>query len=149
MNYETFQEKSKSIKRGKYTTLEFKSIKAPTKEFKEYVIEKHTKGVFRLGISYARLEENKGRNDFKKMNGEWVPNMHNLVSTYKDNLKLRVYTTKNYKHKRQVKWYLNGEETTYKYLIDNGIMKEENNSSSNGPLLMFDIKLDNLIKIGA
>jgi hypothetical protein len=148
MEFSTFQEKSKNIKRGKYTTLEFKSIKAPTKAFKDYKIEKVTSGVFRLGISYARLEENKGRETFNKMNGEWVPEMHNLVSTYKDNLKLRVYTTKNYKHKRQVKWYLNGEETTYKYLIDNGIMKDENKSSS-GPLLMFDIKLDNLIKIGA
>ena len=148
MNYETFQNESKNIKRGKYTTLEFKSIKTPTKEHKDCIIEKITTGVFRLGISYARLEENKGRETFNKMNGEWVPNMYNLVSTYKDNLKLRVYTTKNHKHKRNVKWYLNGEETTYEYLIDNGIMKEEKNYS-NGPLLMFDIMLDNLIKIGA
>lgn len=148
MKYEEFTSLAKNIKKGKYVSLEFKSIKKPTKEFKDCIIEKVTSGVFRLGISYARLEENKGREDFRKMNGEWVPNMHNLVSVYNENHKLRIYTTKNHKHKRQVKWYLNGEETTLEYLIDNGIMKEET-KSSNGPLLMFDIMLNNLIKIGA
>lgn len=148
MRYEEFTKLAKNIKRGKYVSLEFKSIKKPNKGFQNCVIEKVTSGVFRLGISYARLEENKGREDFRKMNGEWVPNMHNLVSVYNENHKLRIYTTKNHKHKRQVKWYLNGEETTLEYLVDNGIMKEETKSSS-GPLLMFDIMLNNLIKIGA
>lgn len=148
MEEKILNQKLQNVKGGRYVKMTFESIKEPTEAFKDCIIEKITTGVFRLNIKYANLKVNEGKTEFRKLSGEWVENMENLIFESKGNRKLRIYTTNNKKHKRRTKWLLNGVETTYEYLVKKGILQEKDQKNNGKPVPCFWVKLEHVINIG-
>lgn len=151
MEYNLFNQKVENVKNGKFIYMVWCSYPQGTKEYKQYNgrIQKVTSGVVRLGIDYSHLAENVGKPTGHLKSGYWKT--RNLVIENVDknemvSLKLRVYPTKNKKHKSKTKWYFDGVEVTKEWLIDNHYMKEPTPRTE--PLICFDIKVENIIQLG-
>ena len=112
------------------------------------VVKKVTSAVVRLNISYKNTQafKNSGKSEVQPLAwGAWLINGLLINHTNKKgeyNEYLRMYFTNNKKLKFKTKYYLNGIQTTKQYLIENGLLKEEENKSG-----LFNININNIISI--
>ena len=143
MKLETIIETIKTIKKGTFISIEYKTIKKPLAKHKESIIEKHSIGTYRLGIEYANMAANKDKETGPLPYGSFKLDFKDYIIEYGDKKYLRVYTS--VKHKTISKWFLNGVETTKEYLIENGYIS----NSKSKPTECFNINIDNIIRIGS
>lgn len=140
----------KNYKRGTFIKFEWFSKPSQKKEYKDRV-KKVSYGVYRLGVDYSNIEE------VKLMDASVEQPQHHLQGqqafstpyfiilnekTQKE--KLRVYTTKNHKHRTITKYYLDDKEVSKQELLDLGAIRD----TPHKDLLCFDVFLDNIIKLG-
>ena len=137
MTLEKFNELQKSIKKGCYYKIDFMSVK----ELKGNTIEKHSSGVYRLGISYKNIGKVKDIGTHSLPYGEWET--LNFLIKHKESFQLRLYSSNCKNHKTKSFYKLNGKEITKQELIEMGLLKEQQKKE----LICFNIKLDNLINI--
>lgn len=149
------------LKKGAYTKVVFKSKKKALSAYEkangETVIEKVSEGVARFGIKYQNTASYKNKiidpNQEPSRNG--VSQYDSLVSGYENLLietnkdgkvshKIKIYTSKSDNLRMTTKWYLNGKEVDKSDL--DGIMCKSTNKGDD--LIMFTVKLENLISIG-
>lgn len=145
MNIEQFKKEAENIKKGAYVKVTYKSEPKTTKEFKDVKVEKITSAVVRIGIKYQNLKENKNIVTGSLNYGTWEKTLENYIIEYNGTYYLRLYTSKSPKHKAHTQYLLNGKETTKQDLINKGIIKDNASRETN----LYNIKLNNLIKIGA
>ena len=148
MTYEQVLKAIESIKKGVFTKIHYKTIKKPYAQYKGTLIEKETTTICRLGIGYYNMENNVDKPRIKSTKGDFEPNLTNyLFKTIDKNgvehYCLRVYTTN---HKSQTTYYMNGKETTKEYLKENKVIPFY---ESKEPLDCYDIRIENIISIGA
>lgn len=141
-----------NIKSGTYRKIKFKSEIKPLAAHKNDLIEKVSTGVFRIGLNYNNIKSVKESEteNFETKNrilpyGQYL--IKNKIIEYKDELYLRLYTTNNKNHKCDIKYYYNGRETSLKWLVDNKIVSSTLLNKEHNPLILFNIKLKNLIDI--
>lgn len=140
-------------KNGRYLKMEYVTHIQPLKAYKGSTIEKVVEGVFRLGLFYGAVigqpNEVEGTNG---VFGEWYKGQENKIyEKIKDGEKVhyvRLFTTKNSKHKSKVKYLLNGIEVSKEYLLENGYVSEAKLKSSSSELVTFVKKIEDIIKIG-
>lgn len=131
-------------KKGTYSSIKYESEKV----VKNKVIKKVTSAVVRLNISYKNTKTFKesGKTEVQPLAwGAWLIDGLLINHTNKKgeyNEYLRMYFTNNKKLKFKTKYFLNGVETTKQELIENGLLKEEENKSG-----LFNINIDNIISI--
>lgn len=130
-----------NIKKGSFIHLEYKSFPKPAKGHKGETIEKVTNGTYRLGITYANLKVNENKVTGPLPWGEW--DTLNYIIKKGDKEYLRVYTTT---HKSHTKWFVNGEEVDYDYIITNNYLtpSQQNHTHTD----CFVIPIENLIQVG-
>lgn len=147
------------LTKGAYVYLSWKSDKgvrkAYLKDHPDTTIVKVSKGIVRLGIDYTNTEyykakENKIVDGTRPIKDHWLEGYEHFILVREgDNgeksYKLQVYASKT-KHKIESDYYLNGEKTPKEDLDD--IMLKES-SRPNDEFIVFTIKLENLISIGA
>lgn len=136
-----------NIKKGSFIKCEFKTIKKPYAAYKDYVIEKSSVGVYRLGIGYYNIEHNKEKERIASTKGGFVMGYQNYLFETIDkqgnkHYCLRVYTTN---HKPTTRYFMNGQETTKEYLKDNKVIPFYESK----PIDCFDIRIENIISLGA
>ena len=136
-----------NIKKGAFIKCEFQTTKKPYKAYKGALVEKNTIGIYRFGIGYYNIEHNKDKERIKSTKGNFETGLENyLFKTIdkegQEHYCLRVYTTN---HKPQVKYFMNGEETTKDYLKENKIIPFYERAE---PLDCFDIRIENIISLG-
>lgn len=147
LNY--FMDLVDQIKAGTYTKIKHQREIDISKKHPNETLLKISSGVYRIGINYANLIENKN-----KVIGEatWGENVKGYERYFKKHQKkdaletsyyLKVFTTKH--HRTFTYYILNNEIVSKKYLIENGYIKEEKPKE----LLMFTIELKNIIQIGS
>lgn len=131
-------------KKGTYTSVQYENEKV----IHNNVVKKVTSAVVRLNISYKNTQtfKNSGKSEVAPLAwGEWLINGLIISHTNKKNEYneyLRMYFTNNKKLKFKTKYYLNGIETTKQVLIENGLLKEEENKSG-----LFNININNITSI--
>lgn len=125
------------IKKGCFYKIEYKSIK----ELKGNTIEKHTNGVFKMGINYKNLKVNKDKETKSLPYGEWE--ITNFIIKHKDSFQLRLYPSQCKKHKTKSFYLLNGNPITKNELLEMGLLKEQDKKE----IVCFNIKLENLKSI--
>ena len=129
-------------KKGTYTGVQYESEKV----IHNNVVKKVVSAVVRLNISYKNTQafKNSGKTEVAPLAwGEWLINGLIISHTNKKNEYneyLRMYFTNNKKLK--TKYFLNGVETTKQELIENGLLKEDENKSG-----LFNININNIISI--
>ena len=111
MTLEKFNELQKSIKKGCYYKIDFMSVK----ELKGNTIEKHSSGVYRLGISYKNIGKVKDIGTHSLPYGEWET--LNFLIKHKESFQLRLYSSNCKNHKTKSFYKLNGKEITKQELI--------------------------------
>lgn len=116
----------------------FKMIHQSIKQVKGYEIVKITEGIYRIGINYYNIKENKNKEIKPMLWGENVEGYENYLIQYKNNLYLKVYTTK---HKSKSVYFLNGEPIEKSKLIEMGLIKPSN------PTTRFNINIENILAI--
>lgn len=139
-------EKLGIVKNGNYVRMAWFSYPKVKKEFNGR-IRKESTSVLRIGLSYANLQENIGKE--VGVRTEWVKK--NVV--YEDvdkngvvSLKVRVFTSKCKTHKATTKWYLDGQPITKQELMDMNALSNSVAKPFDGTT--FSIKLDNIISLG-
>ena len=142
MTFIELLEKISKVRKGTFIKIEYKSVKKPLAAFKGSTIEKYSKGVYRLGITYANMKENQNKVTGALPFGKWEPNLENYIVDYNGKKYLRVYVDS--KHKTTSKWFLNGVETTKDYLVDNRIIGAQNKHHTS----CFILPIENIISIG-
>ena len=142
MTLQEIIQKIEGIKKGVFTTITQITTKKPTKDFKDAIIEKHTQTVIRMGISYQNMKQNQNRITGKLPWGQWMAGYENYLIEHKEKVYLRLY--RDSIHQEKTVWYLNGKETTEKYLIENNIMKPSTNNNA-----CYAIQIENIVSIGA
>lgn len=131
-------------KKGTYSSVQYESEKV----VKNNVIKKVTSAVVRLNITYKNTKafKDSGKTEVKPLAwGAWL--IDGLLINHTNNKGeyneyLRMYFTNNKKLKFKTKYFLNGVETTKQELIENGLLKEEENKSG-----LFNININNIISI--
>lgn len=140
--------KNYNIRNGKFVCITYKSIKQLPKKYGGKTLTKITTQVVRLGCKYNNVVKVDNENEYEankphnKPFGEFLSGFSNLVSQKEENLYFWLFTTKNYKHRPQSKYYVDGVEITKEKAIEYGYKP----SSSSTP--MFVVKLENLISLG-
>lgn len=139
-------EKLGIVKNGNYVRMAWFSYPKVKKEFNGR-IKKESTSIVRLGLNYANLQENIGKE--VGIRTEWVKK--NVVYENVDkngvvSFNVRVFTSKCKTHKANSQWYLDGKPITKQELIDMGAL----NNSTAKPFdsNTFTIKLDNIISLG-
>lgn len=150
MTKEELIQKIKTIRKGTFINIEYKSFPKPLAAHKDAVIEKITKGVYRLGITYANMKINENKVTGPLPFGEWQPNYENYIITHTNKNGdykewLRIYTSNH--HHSHTTWMLNGQEVNKQWLLDNGYIGKSSAESKHNDLFIIEIK--NLIKLGA
>ena len=140
----------KGYKKGTYIRFEWFTLPSNTRAAYKGRVKKITKAVVRLGIDYSHIKENEN-----KVIGGLVGQQHHLsgfenyiiVNEKTNEEKLRVYLSKNHKHKMVSTYYLDGNETTFDNLVEIGALPPKKDNREQ--ILCFDIKVNNILKIGA
>lgn len=132
------------IKNGAFASIEYCSYPKPRAKFKDCIIKKVTRGVYRLGIAYKNLASKKDVETESLPYGEWVNTMVNKLIKHNDKHLLRIYMTNNRKHKPHTQWYINGEPTTKEALIEMGAISDSKSNHTE----LFNVYLENIIRIG-
>ena len=142
MERKTIFEKIEGIIKGAFTKIEHKTIKKPLAAHKDAFIEKYTKTVIRMGISYQNMKQNQNRITGPLPWGQWVAGYENYLIEHKGSLYLRLYMDDV--HSATTIWYLNGKETTKEYLEQNGYIGKQSKNESK----CYNINIENIISIG-
>lgn len=108
----------KEIKKGVFQLLEYESNAKPLKKAKEENkdIRKQTRAIVRFGISYANMQVNKEKVVGSMLYGEYLEGDENYIVTYGE----KEYLVAYYEKILETKYFMNGEEVTKDYLIENG-----------------------------
>lgn len=128
------------IKKGAFTKISQKTTKKPLAKYADSTIEKYTDLVVRMGISYPNMKQNQNRVTGPLPWGKWMAGYENYLIEHKGKVYLRLY--KGSVHKEKSVWYLNGKETTQKYLEENKIIGKQYDKDC------YTILIDNIISIG-
>lgn len=148
MTYEQILKVIEEIKKGTFIQMHFKTAKKPYAQYKGTLVEKETFGTYRLGIGYYNMKDNVDKPRIKSTKGDFELDYENYLfkTTDKNGVEhycLRVYTTN---HKAKTTYFMNGQETTKEYLKENKVIPFY---ESKEPLDCFDIRIENIISIGA
>lgn len=136
------------IRPGAYTKIKY-AKQLETNDPNDTLI-KVSEGVYRLGIKFSNIIENKDREIQPLRWGENVKGFekyfiqHTKKNDPTQELKyyLKIFTTKH--HRTKTTYILNNEIVSKQFLIDNGKIKEKESK----PLLTFSIPLNEIIEIG-
>ncbi len=140
--------KVENTRNGAFIYIEYCSYIKPLKAYKEAVIQKVTKGVFRLGVSYAHMKSHKDTQTESLPYGEWNKSLMNKIIEHNGKSYLRIYTTNNHKHRPHVEWFINGQKTTKQELIDNGVISKTYAKPSEH-VELFNVHIENVIQLGS
>lgn len=135
MTNEEILNKVVALKKGAYVKL----IK--TKDLPNGIV-KYTSMIIRVGVDYANMKVNKGKEIGKLPWGQWLKDYEGLVITHKDNYYLRIATT--YVHSSISTFKQNGVEISKEQAM------EQIGSAVNGSKQsdVYNIKFSNIEQIG-
>ena len=144
METSKLNEKLGQIHNGSFHTLIYaKQIK--TRDGSTVV--KTTRMTVRIGLAYANLSENIGKETGPLPNGQkWVDNLK-LLESKEGRLMLRVYPTKNPRHKARSEFSRDGKPTTMEELIDLGVVAPSSVISYGGQPACMSLFVDQIIEI--
>lgn len=129
----------KNYKGGTFLNIYYKSSKKLPKKYGEPLIEKYSSGVYRLGVKFSNLKENKNRIVNERPWGVNVAYLENYLVEHNGKYYLKIYTTK---HKTKTKYFINGNETTKTELEANFGYKTSPKSA------VFTIAIENILQLG-
>ena len=143
----TITQNISAVVAGRFTTVEFK------KDYKTRngaQVTKITKGVYRLGISAESLVNYEHKGNGLQGEQKWIA--YPYLMEGKNGLKIRLYATYN-PFQRAKSHYLvtiNGQTrpTTKEEALKNGWLVPSEVKPREGVVHMFDVMLDNIIRIG-
>jgi hypothetical protein len=136
------------IKKGTYVTMMWQSDVTLKAAFKDsHDVKKVTKGVGRLGVKYANIQEIKERGSEVGglPYGEWEK--EDLLIKSHEKLQLRITKTKNKRHRPHVVYYIDGTEISAEKLQEMGIVLNSYWNKNNQESPIFNIKIENLLEI--
>lgn len=146
MEETTLKQKIKGIKKGTFITIEYRSETAKN----GHVIEKITKGVYRIGICYSHLKTQANKITQGLPFGEWEKGFENYIIRHTPKPKkgeiphqeiyLRVYTVD--RNKPKIKYICDGKETSKEWLLENNLITIKPHTD------LFIVPIKNVIKIG-
>lgn len=132
-NQEVFN-RLKSIKRGRYVALRKKKVLG-------HGVEKVSELVIRLGVNYANMKINEGKETGSLPWGKWVPGYEHFVIEHKGAYYLRV--TSSYSQHVRSYYFLNGASITRDEAA--AIVGERKLDSH--PADVYNIRFENLLDI--
>ena len=148
----------KSIKKGTYVNVEYKTYLKTNKLHKDEKVYKLVSSIVRVGIKYSNISsviQKKALED--KINipaslpyGEWMNGWENYLITHKDKIQLRMSLSKGAKHKPKVLGYfkendLGASEITQEQAKELTIPSIWNKNSE--PSEIFNKNIDDIIEI--
>ena len=145
MELERYLKIKEKIKNGCYVVVEWERTCSECLKGYKGAVKKHCKAIVRIGVSYANMERNKGKEMGSLPYGMFVYG-NELIEKDNGDLMLRLTTSENPKHKTQSKYIYNGNVVDKQWLIDNGILGNRKPSTFSGGI--FNINLKDIISIG-
>ena len=144
--------KDLNLKKGTIHQVHWKRILGNSDVLKDFRgrVAKETIGNFRIGVNYANMTINKGKETGNLPYGYFEYSNEILYSPSSDTYQLRLTQTMNEKLIPQVKWYLDGVETTKEALIEmNALGSKQRQTKPFNPKEdpVFNVKLENIIEI--
>ena len=147
-------EKIKSLKRGTFVRIKYRTEVKPSARFKDLKIEKIVEATVRVGVSYSNLSAVKERRatEAKPMNPShvqwwrWCEGCRNIMKEKISDPSQRYITFATVPNGGNVKvlWYINGKSVPEEEVRAITIPSYWNKSN----LDVFDVKLENLISVG-
>ena len=147
-------EKIKSLKRGTFVRIKYRTEVKPSARFKDLKIEKIVEATVRVGVSYSNLSAVKERRatEAKPMNPShvqwwrWCEGCRNIMKEKISDPSQRYITFATIPNGGNVKvlWYINGKSVPEEEVRAITIPSYWNKSN----LDVFDVKLENLISVG-
>lgn len=144
MTLQELQNKISMIKKGTFVKFEIETEPKKKAAFKNDTIKKYTKMVARFGISYGNMATHKDKIVGSLPYGEWVKGYEGYIIETNGNYQLRFYTSAV--KSRETIYTFNGKPTTKEWLDQNNVLQK---SSSNPNNDTFNVKIENIISIGA
>ena len=135
MNNQEILNKLNNIKKGRFISLKKK------KDLGEG-ITKISDLVIRLGVEYANMQINEGRQVGSLPWGHWVEGLEGLVIEHKGTYYLRVASS--YSNNNKSYYYLNGKEISKEEVIN--LLGEKKLHTGNPDV--YNIKFQNIIQLG-
>ena len=135
---------------GAYTNITFLSDLIPNKDNKDRKIQKLTKAVVRLGVTYSHINvgtikaHTAGADNNKLPWGEWDPECSCLI-VHKGNYYLRCTVSRSPKHQRKTVYLLDGEVVTLEQIADLVRPSELNRDREE---YVFNPKIENILALG-
>lgn len=150
------QNKLTAIRNGTYTNITFLSDIIPNKDNKEHKIQKIVSAVVRLGVAYSHIqaESVQSRQTIDEAGnpipehlpwGEWDPDCKYLIA-HKGNHYLRCTVSRSPCHRRTVRYFLDGVETTKEAIIP--LTRASEWTSRDKEELVFNPKIENILALG-
>ena len=147
-------EKIKSLKRGTFVRIKYRTEVKPSARFKDLKIEKIVEATVRVGVSYSNLSAVKERRatEAKPMNPShvqwwrWCEGCRNIMKEKISDPSQRYITFATIPNGGNVKvlWYINGKSVPEEEVRAITIPSYWNKPN----LDVFDVKLENLISVG-
>ena len=147
-------EKIKSLKRGTFVRIKYRTEVKPSARFKDLKIEKIVEATVRVGVSYSNLSAVKERRatETKPMNPShvqwwrWCEGYRNIMKEKISDPSQRYITFATVPNGGNIKvlWYINGKSVPEEEVRAITIPSYWNKSN----LDVFDVKLENLISVG-
>lgn len=147
-------EKIKSLKRGTFVRIKYRTEVKPSARFKDLKIEKIVEATVRVGVSYSNLSAVKERRatEAKPMNPShvqwwrWCEGCRNIMKEKISDPSQRYITFATVPNGGNIKvlWYINGKSAPEEEVRAITIPSYWNKSN----LDVFDVKLENLISVG-
>ena len=147
-------EKIKSLKRGTFVRIKYRTEVKPSARFKDLKIEKIVEATVRVGVSYSNLSAVKERRatEAKPMNPShvqwwrWCEGCRNIMKEKISDPSQRYITFATVPNGGNVKvlWYINGKSVPEEEVRAITIPSYWNKPN----LDVFDVKLENLISVG-
>lgn len=147
-------EKIKSLKRGTFVRIKYRTEVKPSARFKDLKIEKIVEATVRVGVSYSNLSAVKERRatEAKPMNHShvqwwrWCEGCRNIMKEKISDPSQRYITFATIPNGGNVKvlWYINGKSVPEEEVRAITIPSYWNKPN----LDVFDVKLENLISVG-
>ena len=147
-------EKIKSLKRGTFVRIKYRTEVKPSARFKDLKIEKIVEATVRVGVSYSNLSAVKERRatEAKPMNTShvqwwrWCEGCRNIMKEKISDPSQRYITFATVPNGGNIKvlWYINGKSVPEEEVRAITIPSYWNKPN----LDVFDVKLENLISVG-
>lgn len=134
------------VGKGTYFKMSWYSLPKLKKEYNGRV-RKETSSVVRIGVDYANLQENDGKEiQARPSSLKWYYKNIVLQNVNTNTLNVQVYTSKIKNHHSITQYFLDGAPITKQELIDMGALSPSQAKPFDGNTFM--VKLDNIISIG-